>query len=169
MAPTFFQCATLYRICELDNPTCALARCFNFKFLAFLSTKMHAAIGELGWKDGLGIRTLTTKLSSLGSNPDPARNCHPGVSQEGWFINVRVIPRMDVKRASPLSALVSGRYTRQVVLREEKASYRRHHGQITNSCPNLRRALHQRLSRWCYPASLCCIRTKMWAWQWYEA
>jgi len=36
----------------------------------------------------LGVRTPTSKSSSLGLNPDPARNCHTAVSQAGWFINV---------------------------------------------------------------------------------
>ena len=38
-----------------------------------------------------------SKLSSLGLNPDPAINCHLGVSQAGWFINVCAVPWMDVK------------------------------------------------------------------------
>ena len=36
-----------------------------------------------GWLDGLEVRTLTSKLLSLGSNPEPAINCQPGVSQAG--------------------------------------------------------------------------------------
>ena len=36
---------------------------------------------ELGWQDGLEGCTLASKLSSLGSNPDAAINCHPGVSK----------------------------------------------------------------------------------------
>ena len=36
-----------------------------------------------GLQDGLSVRTLTVKLSSLGLNPDPAINCHPSVLQAG--------------------------------------------------------------------------------------
>ena len=36
-----------------------------------------------GWQDGLEVRTLTSKLSSLGFNHDRAINCHPGVLQVG--------------------------------------------------------------------------------------
>jgi len=36
-----------------------------------------------GWQDGLEVRSLTSKLFSLGSNLDPAINCHLGVSQAG--------------------------------------------------------------------------------------
>ena len=43
------------------------------------------------------------KLSSLDSNPDRAKNCHPGV-----VVNVCAAPRMEVKQASHLSALVGG-------------------------------------------------------------
>ena len=39
-------------------------------------------------QDSLEICTFTSKLSSLGSNPNPAINCHPGVSQAGLYINV---------------------------------------------------------------------------------
>jgi len=35
-------------------------------------------------------------LCSLDLNPDPAINCHPGVSQVGWFINVCAVPPMVV-------------------------------------------------------------------------
>ena len=45
----------------------------------------------------LELCILPTKLSSLGLNPDPAINCHPGVSQAGWFINVCTVHPMDVK------------------------------------------------------------------------
>ena len=33
------------------------------------------------WQGGLEVRTLASKSSSLGSNPDAAINCHSGVSQ----------------------------------------------------------------------------------------
>ena len=41
-----------------------------------------------GWQDGLTVCTLASKLSHLGLNPDPAINCHPSISQAGWWINV---------------------------------------------------------------------------------
>ena len=41
--------------------------------------------------------TLASKLSRLGLNTVPAINCHSGVSQAGWLINVCVVPRMDIK------------------------------------------------------------------------
>ena len=37
---------------------------------------------------------------------DPAINCHPGVSQAGWFISVCAIPRMDVKWVFCLPGLI---------------------------------------------------------------
>ena len=43
------------------------------------------------------------KLSSLGSNPDSAIKSHRSVSQEGWFINVRAVPQMDVKSPQTLN------------------------------------------------------------------
>ena len=30
-----------------------------------------------GWQDGFEVRTVASKLSTLGLNPDPAINCHP--------------------------------------------------------------------------------------------
>ena len=54
------------------------------------------------WQDGLEVRTLTSKLSSLGLNPDPAINYHPGVSQAGRFILLWAFPRMDVKLGHPI-------------------------------------------------------------------
>ena len=47
------------------------------------------------------VQMLAHKLLSLGLNPDPAINCHPGVSQTGWFINVSAVPRMDVEAGVP--------------------------------------------------------------------
>ena len=38
---------------------------------------------EDGWQDGLEVCTLTSKLSSLGSNLSPAKNCPVGLSQAG--------------------------------------------------------------------------------------
>ena len=41
---------------------------------------------EQGWYDGrdsLEVRTLASKPSSLGLNPDTAVNCRPGASQAG--------------------------------------------------------------------------------------
>ena len=46
------------------------------------------------------LRTLTSKLFSLGLNPDPAINCHPGE-----FINVCTVPRMDVTMCIPSSSI----------------------------------------------------------------
>ena len=65
----------------------------------------------LGWQDGLdlGERTLASKLSRLGSNPDPAINCHPGVSQAGLFINVCAVSRMDVKLGMLAAGISCGR------------------------------------------------------------
>ena len=39
-----------------------------------------------------------SKLSRKGSNPDPPMDCHPGVSQAGWFINVCAVSLMDMKQ-----------------------------------------------------------------------
>ena len=62
-------------------------------------------ICRLSWQDGLEVRTLASKLSSLGLNPDPAMNCHPDVSQAGWFIDVCAVPRMDVKLGVPSAGI----------------------------------------------------------------
>ena len=63
----------------------------------------------MGWKDGLDVRTLASKLARLSSNPDPAINCHPGISQAGSFVNMCAVPWIDIKLASHLPALVVGR------------------------------------------------------------
>ena len=81
------------------------------------------------------------KPSSLGLNPDPAINCHPGVSQAGWFINVCAVPRMDVKCVSRLPAFVGGCQRSHGVLHKEKASYHCHNGQIPKSFPSQQRAI----------------------------
>ena len=115
-----------------------------------------------GWQYGLEVRTLASNLLSLG--PEPAINCHPGVSQAGWFINVSPFSWMDVKWVSHLPAFVGGSLRCHGVLWEECVSYCLHHEQIPNSCPNQQRALHQwqdhTLSQWCYPAALCWMWTK---------
>ena len=46
-----------------------------------LSNLIDNLLGTL--QDGGGVCTLPSKLSSLGLNPDPGINCHPGVSQAG--------------------------------------------------------------------------------------
>ena len=56
--------------------------------------------GVLRREDGKEVRRLTSKLSSLGLNPDPAINYHLDVSKAGQFINVCVIPWMGIKPAS---------------------------------------------------------------------
>ena len=40
-------------------------------------------IKDTGWQDALEVRTLTSKLSSLGLNLGSTINCHCGVSQAG--------------------------------------------------------------------------------------
>ena len=117
----------------------------------------------MDWQHGLDseVRTLASSLSRLASNPDPAINCQPGVSQAGWFINMCVqYLRWTLNWTSRLPALVGGCWRSHGVLLEEQSSYRHHREQITNSYPNLWRVLHQRHSQWCCPTALCCIRTK---------
>ena len=66
----------------------------------------------MGWQDGLEVQEVCTQdseLSSLGLNPDPAINCHPGVSRAGWSIDVCAVPRMDVKLGDRLPVLVGER------------------------------------------------------------
>ena len=48
---------------------------------------------------------LGLTLSSLGLNPNPAINCHPGVSPAGWFINVCAIPWIYVELGVPSSGI----------------------------------------------------------------
>jgi len=45
---------------------------------------------------GRKVVTAVSKLFSLGSNLEPAKNCHSVVSQATRFINVCAVPRMDV-------------------------------------------------------------------------
>ena len=73
-----------------------------------LSQKSSLLTHLLGCQNGLEVGTLPSKLSSLRLNPNPAINRHPSVSQAGRFINACAVPRMDVKRASRLPALVGG-------------------------------------------------------------
>ena len=54
----------------------------------------------MGWKDGWGECTLTSRLSSLGSNLSLAIRCHPGVSLAGWHI-----PWMDVQLGVPSAGI----------------------------------------------------------------
>ena len=62
-----------------------------------MEVNLDASHRKAGWQDGLEVLTLFSKLSSLGLNPGPCINYHPGVSQAGSFINVCAVPRMDVK------------------------------------------------------------------------
>ena len=50
-----------------------------------------------GWQDSQEVCALASELSSLGLNPDPAINCHPGVSHAGQGSNVCAINLVDVK------------------------------------------------------------------------
>ena len=59
----------------------------------------------VGWQDGQEVRTLTSKLSRLGWTHDPALNCHPSVSQAGWYINTCAIPGMDIKLGVPSAGI----------------------------------------------------------------
>ena len=59
--------------------------------------KRYLCMVRCSWQCGQEVDTLTCKLSNLGSNLDPAINCHPSVSQVGWFINGCAVPQMDVK------------------------------------------------------------------------
>ena len=53
-------------------------------YLVYISFGVTSLVYQLeGWQDGLEVCTLISKLSSLGLNPDPAINCHPGVPQAG--------------------------------------------------------------------------------------
>ena len=54
--------------------------------------------------DCSGSDRMASKPSRLGSDPDPAIDSHPGVSQARRFVNVCAVPRMAVKRASRLLA-----------------------------------------------------------------
>ena len=63
------------------------------EYTFYIQTWLHHS------QDGLGSWGTHTplKLSSLGLNPDPAINCHSGVSQAGWFISACAALEMDVK------------------------------------------------------------------------
>ena len=63
---------------------------------------LHPFGGLIGWARD----THASKLASLGLNLNPAINCHPGVSQAGWFISVCTVHRMDIKLASCLPEFV---------------------------------------------------------------
>ena len=58
-----------------------------------------------GWKDGFEVHTLTSKLSNLGSNRDPAMNCYLGVLQAGRFISVFAVHQMVVKLSVPSASI----------------------------------------------------------------
>ena len=58
-----------------------------------------------GWKDDGEVWTITSELSSLDLHLGLAINYHPGVSQEGWDINVCAIPQMDVKLDVPSAGI----------------------------------------------------------------
>ena len=47
------------------------------------------------------VCALTSQLFSLGLNPVPTTNCHPGASHAGWGINVCTVHRKDVTLAVP--------------------------------------------------------------------
>ena len=48
--------------------------------MALHGLKIDKINNKMAWQDGC---TPVSKLSSLGSIPDPAINCHPSVSQAG--------------------------------------------------------------------------------------
>ena len=60
------------------------------------------------WQDGLEVRTLASRLSSLGSIPDPAINCQSVFHRQGDS-SIRVPSlRWTLNRASILPAFVGG-------------------------------------------------------------
>jgi len=77
-------------------------------------------------------------------NPDPAINCHPGVSPAGRFINVCVVPRKDVTTGIPLVSIYWG------ILKIPLVSFAKNKQAIASSMAKLQNpvlehmALHQR-------------------------
>ena len=80
------------------------------------------------------VCALLSQLSSLGSNPDLAINCHFSVSQAGWFNNLCVIPRTIVKLGVPSGGI--SRWTLKIPRCPSQRVDELSPTPRPNSCPN---------------------------------